>query len=430
MKRYIEPERSLWPSLTKRVQRDDAAVEGRVAEILAAVRKDGDAGLRAVVQAIDGVVPADFRVGEAEFDAAEKAVPAALQAQIRAAYGRIRTFHEKQRPGEVVWDDGAGIVCRRRYLPVGRAGLYVPGGSAPLFSTVLMLAIPAAVAGCGDCVLCTPPDREGRIAPAILFAARLCGIRTVFKLGGAQAVAAMAYGTETVPKCDKIFGPGNRYVLKAKQLVNREGVAIDMPAGPSEVMVLSDAGAVPAFVAADLLSQAEHGPDSQVMLVCADGAMADAVEAEVARQKARLPRQGIVDAALAESRILVFADPADRMAFANAYAPEHLILATENAASDAEAVTAAGSVFIGPYAPESAGDYASGTNHTLPTLGLATAWSGLGVDSFLHAVTYQQISREGLARIGDTVVGMARAEGLDAHAEAVRIRLEEKYGTN
>ena len=430
MKRYIEADRSLWPALTARVSRDDAALQGRVAEILSRVRGEGDAGLRAVVASIDGTVPADWRVSEAEFAEAEKAVPAALQAAIRAAYARIRTFHEKQRPGEVVWDDGEGILCRRRYLPVGRAGLYVPGGSAPLFSTVLMLAIPAAVAGCRDCILSTPPDKEGRIAPAILFAARLCGIRTVFKLGGAQAIAAMAYGTETVPKCDKIFGPGNRYVLKAKQLVNREGVAIDMPAGPSEVMVIADGSAVPAFVAADLLSQAEHGPDSQVMLVCADAAMADAVEAEVVRQKALLPRQGIVDAALAESRILVFADPADRMDFANAYAPEHLILATENAASDAESVTAAGSVFIGNYAPESAGDYASGTNHTLPTLGLASAWSGLGVDSFLHAVTYQQISREGLSRLGDTIIGMARAEGLDAHAEAVRIRLEGDYGKN
>lgn len=428
MKRYIEPDRSLWPSLTARVSRDDAALEKRVTGILSAVRAEGDAGLREVVRSIDGWVPDSFQVSGAEFDEAEKAVPAALQAQIRQAYARIRTFHERQRPQEVVWDDGAGIVCRRKYLPVGRAGLYVPGGSAPLFSTVLMLAVPAAVAGCPDCVLATPPDREGRIAPAILFAARLCGIRTVFKLGGAQAVAAMAFGTESVPKCDKIFGPGNRYVLKAKQLVNREGVAIDMPAGPSEVMVVAEGSAVPSFVAADLLSQAEHGPDSQVMLVCADAAMADAVEAEVGRQKALLPRAGIVDAALAESRIVVFADPAERLAFANAYAPEHLILATDDPVSDAEKVTAAGSVFIGNYAPESAGDYASGTNHTLPTLGLATAWSGLGVDSFLHAVTYQQITREGLAQIAGTVIGMARAEGLDAHAEAVRIRLEDAYG--
>ena len=430
MRTYIEPDRSLWPSLAARVSRDDAALESRVAEILSRVRGEGDAGLRAVVQSIDGTVPADFRVSAAEFEEAEKAVPAALQEAIRAAYSRIRTFHEKEMPGEVVWDDGAGIVCRRRFLPVGRAGLYVPGGSAPLLSTVLMLAVPAAVAGCPDCVLATPPDRQGRIAPAILFAARLCGIRTVFKLGGAQAVAAMAYGTESVPKCDKIFGPGNRYVLKAKQLVNREGVAIDMPAGPSEVMVLADGTARPDFVAADLLSQAEHGPDSQVMLVCADAGMAEKVAAEVARQKALLPREAIVDAALAESRAVVFADPAERLAFANFYAPEHLILSIADAESVAEKVTAAGSVFIGNYTPESAGDYASGTNHTLPTLGLASAWSGLGVESFLHAVTYQNISPEGLARIGGTIVALARAEGLDAHAEAVRIRLEEEYGKN
>ena len=421
---FIEPERSEWEALARRVHREDAVLEERVDGILRRIREGGDSALEEVIRSIEGWVPSPLLVTEEEFAEAEAAVPESLKAAIREAYARIRAFHATQVPSDSVWDDGRGIVCRRRFLPVRRVGLYIPGGSAPLFSTVLMLGIPAAIAGCPERVLCTPPGKDGKIAPALLFAARLCGIGTVCKIGGAQAIAAMAYGTATVPKVDKVFGPGNRYVLQAKQQVAREGTAIDMPAGPSEVMVLADASADVRFIAADLLSQAEHGPDSQVLLVCPDRAMAEKALSEVERRKALLPRESIVDGALSESRIIVLSDPDDRIDFANFYAPEHLILSVEDPESVSERVTAAGSVFLGAYSPESAGDYASGTNHTLPTLGLATAWSGLGVEQFMHAITYQSLTREGLSRIGGTIVEMARAEGLDAHAEAVLVRLD------
>ena len=425
---YVEPERSEWEALARRVHREDAVLEERVDGILRRIREGGDSALEDVIRSIEGWVPSPLLVTEEEFEEAEAAVPESLKAAIREAYARIRAFHATQVPSDSVWDDGRGIVCRRRFLPVRRVGLYIPGGSAPLFSTVLMLGIPAAIAGCPERVLCTPPGKDGKIAPALLFAARLCGIGTVCKIGGAQAIAAMAYGTATVPKVDKVFGPGNRYVLQAKQQVAREGTAIDMPAGPSEVMVLADASADVRFIAADLLSQAEHGPDSQVLLVCPDRAMAEKALSEVERRKALLPRESIVDGALSESRIIVLSDPDDRIDFANFYAPEHLILSVEDPESVSERVTAAGSVFLGAYSPESAGDYASGTNHTLPTLGLATAWSGLGVEQFMHAITYQSLTREGLSRIGGTIVEMARAEGLDAHAEAVLVRLDEAEG--
>ena len=420
---YIEPERSQWEALTRRVRREDAVLEERVGGILRRIREGGDAALREVIGSIEGWVPASLQVGEEAFREAEAAVPEALKSAIREAYDRIRTFHEMEIPSDSFWDDGAGIVCRRRFLPIRRVGLYIPGGTAPLFSTVLMLGIPAGIAGCPERILCTPPGKDGRIAPALLYAARLCGIDTVYQIGGAQAIAAMAYGTASIPKVDKVFGPGNRYVLQAKQQVAREGMAIDMPAGPPEVMVLADETADIRFIAADLLSQAEHGPDSQVLLVCPDRSMAEAVLSEVGRQKALFPREGIVDAALSESRIIVLADLADRIDFANTYAPEHLILSVRDPEAVAEHVTAAGSVFLGAYSPESAGDYASGTNHTLPTVGLATAWSGLGVEQFMHAITYQSVSCEGLSRIGGAIVEMARAEGLDAHANAVRVRL-------
>ena len=425
---FIEPERSEWEALARRVHREDAVLEERVGGILRRIREGGDSALEEVIRSIEGWVPSPLLVTEEEFAEAEAAVPESLKAAIREAYARIRAFHATQVPSDSVWDDGRGIVCRRRFLPVRRVGLYIPGGSAPLFSTVLMLGIPAAIAGCPERVLCTPPGKDGKIAPALLFAARLCGIGTVCKIGGAQAIAAMAYGTATVPKVDKVFGPGNRYVLQAKQQVAREGTAIDMPAGPSEVMVLADASADVRFIAADLLSQAEHGPDSQVLLVCPDRAMAEKALSEVERRKALLPRESIVDGALSESRIIVLSDPDDRIDFANFYAPEHLILSVEDPEAVSERVTAAGSVFLGAYSPESAGDYASGTNHTLPTLGLATAWSGLGVEQFMHAITYQSLTREGLSRIGGTIVEMARAEGLDAHAEAVLVRLDEEEG--
>ena len=425
MRVYVEPDRMQWPSLTRRVSRDDAMLDWRVTEILKSVREGGDMALDQVIRFVEGFVPENLKVTKEEFDSAEDQVPEDLKEAIRVAAQRIKAFHEKERPTDSEWDDGNGVICRRKFLPLKRIGLYVPGGTAPLFSTVLMMGVPSSVAGCPERIICTPAAKDGSVAPAILFAAKICGITEVYKIGGAQAIATMAYGTETIRKVDKIFGPGNRYVLKAKQLVCREGVAIDMPAGPSEVMVVADSTAKVPFIVADLLSQAEHGPDSQVILVCQDLSMAREVQREINDRKALLPREGIVDKALTDSRIVVFSNLADGIEFANAYAPEHLILSVADPESLASKVTAAGSVFMGHYSPESAGDYASGTNHILPTKGTAVAWSGVGVDTFMHAITFQSLSKEGLSRIGGAIITMAEAEGLKAHAEAVRVRLDD-----
>lgn len=425
MRIYVEPDRMQWPSLTRRVSRDDAMLDWRVTEILKSVKEGGDMALYQVIRFVEGFVPENLKVTQEEFDSAEDHVPEDLKEAIRVAAQRIKAFHEKERPTDSEWDDGNGVICRRKFLPLRRIGLYVPGGTAPLFSTVLMMGVPSSVAGCPERIICTPAAKDGSVAPAILFAAKICGITEVYKIGGAQAIATMAYGTETIRKVDKIFGPGNRYVLKAKQLVCREGVAIDMPAGPSEVMVVADSTAKVPFIVADLLSQAEHGPDSQVILVCQDLSMAREVQREINDRKALLPREGIVDKALTDSRIVVFSNLADGIEFANAYAPEHLILSVADPESLASKVTAAGSVFMGHYSPESAGDYASGTNHILPTKGTAVAWSGVGVDTFMHAITFQSLSKEGLSRIGGAIITMAEAEGLKAHAEAVRVRLDD-----
>ncbi len=425
MRIYVEPDRMQWPSLTRRVSRDDAMLDWRVTEILKSVREGGDMALDQVIRFVEGFVPENLKVTQEEFDLAENQVPEDLKEAIRVAALRIKAFHEKECPTDSEWDDGNGVICRRKFLPLRRIGLYVPGGTAPLFSTVLMMGVPSSVAGCPERIICTPAAKDGSVAPAILFAAKICGITEVYKIGGAQAIATMAYGTETIRKVDKIFGPGNRYVLKAKQLVCREGVAIDMPAGPSEVMVVADSTAKVPFIVADLLSQAEHGPDSQVILVCQDLSMAREVQREINDRKALLPREGIVDKALTDSRIVVFSNLADGIEFANAYAPEHLILSVADPESLASKVTAAGSVFMGHYSPESAGDYASGTNHILPTKGTAVAWSGVGVDTFMHAITFQSLSEEGLSRIGGAIITMAEAEGLKAHAEAVRVRLDD-----
>ena len=425
MRIYVEPDRMQWPSLTRRVSRDDAMLDWRVTEILKSVKEGGDMALYQVIRFVEGFVPENLKVTKEEFDSAEDHVPEDLKEAIRVAAQRIKAFHEKERPTDSEWDDGNGVICRRKFLPLRRIGLYVPGGTAPLFSTVLMMGVPSSVAGCPERIICTPAAKDGSVAPAILFAAKICGITEVYKIGGAQAIATMAYGTETIRKVDKIFGPGNRYVLKAKQLVCREGVAINMPAGPSEVMVVADSTAKVPFIVADLLSQAEHGPDSQVILVCQDLSMAREVQREINDRKALLPREGIVDKALTDSRIVVFSNLADGIEFANAYAPEHLILSVADPESLASKVTAAGSVFMGHYSPESAGDYASGTNHILPTKGTAVAWSGVGVDTFMHAITFQSLSEEGLSRIGGAIITMAEAEGLKAHAEAVRVRLDD-----
>ena len=403
---------------------DDTVIEQRVRTILERIRQGGDEALRAITTEIDGRCPESLQVSEAEFAEAEAMVSDELKSAIRQAASNISTFHKAQQTPAVDVYTMPGVHCRRRVLPIRRVGLYIPGGSAPLFSTILMLALPAQIAGCEEIVLCTPCDRTtGKVNPVVLYTAQLCGIRTIYKLGGAQAIAAMAYGTESIERVFKIFGPGNRYVTKAKQMVSAQGTAIDMPAGPSEVMIMADDSARPDFVAADFLSQAEHGPDSQSLLVCRSQEFAEQVNAEIARQLALLPRADIATRSLANSRIVVFDDIDTMIAFANAYASEHLIIAMDDAWAVADRITAAGSIFVGHYSPESAGDYASGTNHTLPTMGLASAYSGIGLDSFMHAITYQQLTQEGLNSLSNTIIRMAEAEGLDAHANAVKVRV-------
>ena len=421
---YVNPPRSEWPALTARCTRQEEEIGERVAAILAEVRTDGDAALRRIVRRIEGYLPETFEVTRERRAEAAKAVSPQLKAALEQAKANIEAFHRAQLPAQVEVETMPGVRCVQRAVAIGRAGLYIPGGKAPLFSTVLMLALPARIAGCREVILCTPCGRDGRIAPEILYAADLCGVDRVFALGGAQAVAAMAYGTESIPRVDKIFGPGNRYVTKAKQLAGAADVAVDLPAGPSEVLVLADEDARPEFAAADLLSQAEHGDDSQAVLVCRSEEFARRAIASVGEQAARLSRRDAIGNSLANSRIVVFSDPDEQIAFADAYAPEHLIVAMRDAWDAAARITAAGSVFIGGYSPESAGDYASGTNHTLPTGGWARAYSGVNTDSFLRKITYQELSRKGLAALSPTVIAMAEAEGLGAHAAAVRVRMK------
>ena len=421
---YVNPPRSEWPALTARCTRQEEEIGERVAAILAEVRTGGDAALRRIVRRIEGYVPETFEVTRERRAEAAKAVSPQLQAALEQAKANIEAFHRAQLPAQVEVETMPGVRCVQRAVAIGRAGLYIPGGKAPLFSTVLMLALPARIAGCREVILCTPCGRDGQIAPEILYAADLCGVDRVFALGGAQAVAAMAYGTESIPRVDKIFGPGNRYVTKAKQLAGAADVAVDLPAGPSEVLVLADEDARPEFAAADLLSQAEHGDDSQAVLVCRSEEFARRAIASVGEQAARLSRRDAIGNSLANSRIVVFSDPDEQIAFADAYAPEHLIVAMRDAWDAAARITAAGSVFIGGYSPESAGDYASGTNHTLPTGGWARAYSGVNTESFMRKITYQELTRGGLEALAPTITAMAEAEGLDAHANAVRIRTE------
>lgn len=426
--KYVNPSRGEWRRLTERPAKDDPAVLASVEATLEDVRKRGDDAVLDLEARFDGVAfpsPSDLKVSDEEIAEAAEAVPDELKKAIAQAYSNIRRFHEAQMPGVVRVETSPGVVCVQKAVPVRRVGLYVPGGSAPLFSSVLMLAVPARVAGCGEIVLCTPPDKKGKANPAIVYTASFCGVKDIFKIGGAQAIAAMAYGTRTLDRCDKIFGPGNRYVMKAKQMVGLSVAAIDMPAGPSEVMVLADETAVPEFVAADFLSQSEHGPDSQSILVCTSEAIAKSVVDAVARQTARLSRGSIIAKALDHSRMVVLTSREDIIDFANEYAPEHLIISMRDPWSVADKVVAAGSIFIGNYSPESAGDYASGTNHTLPTSGWARSFSGLNLDAFMRKMTIQEISREGLSGLGDTIRTMALAEGLDAHAAAVEVRLEK-----
>ena len=411
------PSRDIWEALCRRPASDNPVVLERVQGILQRVKEQGDEALRALSQEIDGRPLDAIEVSKAEIKKAEESVSPAVKEAIAQAAQNIRAFHEAQQPREISVETAPGVRCIQRPVPIQRVGLYIPGGSAPLFSTVLMLALPARIAGCPEVVLCTPAE-----SPEVLYAAACCGIQRIFRLGGAQAIAAMGYGTKSVPKVDKIFGPGNQYVTTAKQLLSAGTVAIDMPAGPSEVMVLADASTPASFAAADLLSQAEHGPDSQVMLVCESEETCRKILAEVERQTALLPRSAIALQALEKSRAFVLG-PEETVDFANAYAPEHLIIATEKPWAVANRITNAGSVFVGLYTPESAGDYASGTNHTLPTCGWARAFSGVNLDSFYRKMTLQEINQEGLRGLSQTIVSMAEAEGLQAHANAVTVRI-------
>lgn len=424
LKIHNNPERAEWAALTERFTREEEEITRQVTEILADVKSGGDRSLREVTRRVEGRDPRTFEIPADVRAAAAALIPAALKEALAAAKANIETFHRAQLPPEVDIETMPGVRCVQRAVPIRRVGLYIPGGKAPLFSTVLMLAVPARVAGCGEVILCTPARPDGTIAPEILYAADLCGVDRIFSVGGAQAVAAMAYGTESIPRVDKIFGPGNRYVTKAKQLAGAADVAVDLPAGPSEVLVLADEDARPEFAAADLLSQAEHGDDSQAVLVCRSEEFAQRAIASVGEQAARLSRRDAIGNSLANSRIVVFSDPDEQIAFADAYAPEHLIVAMRDAWDAAARITAAGSVFIGGYSPESAGDYASGTNHTLPTGGWARAYSGVNTESFMRKITYQELTRGGLEALAPTITAMAEAEGLDAHANAVRIRTE------
>ena len=423
METITEPARERWAELCARPAFDVTTLFNIVRPIMDEVNTRGDAALKELEHRFDHVELHELRVSPAELDAAEASVPAELQEAIRLAQGNIARFHAAQRFAGVRVCTAPGVYCEQKALPISRVGLYVPGGSAPLLSTVLMLAVPAKLAGCEKIVLCTPPARDGSVNPAILFAAKLCGVTEVYKVGGSQAIAAMTYGTESIPQVDKIFGPGNQYVMAAKQLASLNGVAIDMPAGPSEVEVLADESCNPAFVAADLLSQAEHGADSQAVLVTTSAAVAQAVTAEVEKQLAALPRKDIAAKSLANSRIIIFRDMATALEFTNTYAPEHLILAGDKHAELAKAVTHAGSVFCGHYSCESAGDYASGTNHTLPTLGYARSYSGLCLDSFMRKLTFQELTPQGVRSIGPAVEAMAAAEQLGAHRNAMSLRL-------
>lgn len=422
MEIYINPARDSWEKLTSRRRSDDSSVDATVSSIIGKVKDNGDKALISLSEEIDKVRPDSLEVSREEKEEAVRLVPASMKSALEKAADNIRKFHEAQLPSEISVETMPGVKCVSRPVPLDSIGLYIPGGSAPLFSTVLMLAIPAAVAGCRQVVLCTPPDRNGKVNPTVLYAAHLCGVGRIFKVGGAQAIAAMAFGTESIPRVDKIFGPGNRYVTRAKQMLSST-VAIDMPAGPSEVMVLADSSAIPDFVASDLLSQAEHGADSQVMLVCTSEDFAARVREKVSEQLEDLPRKAIAAKALEGSRIIVLGSSDDMTDFANLYAAEHLIISMENPWKAAERITAAGSIFIGNYSPESAGDYASGTNHTLPTSGWARSFSGVNTGSFMRRMTLQELTREGLDALGGTIMEMAAGEGLEAHRRAVEIRL-------
>ena len=402
---------------------DVSTLFGTVREVMDSVRTRGDEAVKDYEKRFDHVALEDLMVAEREIEEAESLVDNALKEAIRRAKANIEAFHAAQKFEGKRVTTTPGVVCWQKAVAIEKVGLYIPGGTAPLFSTVLMLAVPARIAGCREIVLCTPPNREGKVHPAILFAAKEAGVHKIFKAGGIQAIAAMAYGTESIPKVYKIFGPGNQYVTAAKQLVSLKEVAIDMPAGPSEVEVIADDTSNPNFIAADFLSQAEHGVDSQALLVTDSEGIVDPVVEAIERQMGVLPRKEITQKALEHSRIIVLKDKEEVIEFTNLYAPEHLIIQTADYSAIAERVENAGSVFMGPYTPESAGDYASGTNHTLPTNGYAKAYSGVNLDSFIKKITFQEITSEGIKSLGDTIRVMAQNESLEAHRNAVTVRL-------
>ena len=419
------PKRGDWTSITERPQLDTSTLNATVSNILADIKANGDAAVRRYEEKFDHVQLNSLAVSEEEIDEAWTIVPDELREAIELAHANISSFHKAQQFNGVKVETAPGVTCWQKSVPIEKVGLYIPGGTAPLFSTVLMLATPARIAGCSEIVLCTPPDRNGNVNPAILVAARVAGVSKIFKTGGVQAIGAMAYGTESVPKVYKIFGPGNQYVMAAKQQVSLHDAAIDMPAGPSEVCVVADDSCDAAFVAADLLSQAEHGIDSQVLLISISEAFIQKVEKEIENQLARLPRKDMAAKALENSKFVLVADDEEAMALANTYAPEHLILPSDNFESLAAKVVNAGSVFLGRYACESAGDYASGTNHTLPTHGYALSYNGVNLDSYNRKITFQHLTREGVKSIGKAVVVMAENESLEAHANAMRVRMNE-----
>ncbi len=425
VKIYENPMVSEWDALCKRPTLPLANLEGKVQSILDAVKEEGDDALRRFAKEFDSVAINDLRISKQEIEEASQMVPAELKQAIALAAENIRKFHSSQQSTEIPVETIQGVVCWRKSVPISNVGLYIPGGSAPLFSTILMLAIPAQIAGCSRLILCTPTNKTGKVNPIVLYTANYLGINEIYKIGGAQAIAAMAYGTQSVPKVDKIFGPGNQFVTKAKELVQKSGIAIDLPAGPSEVLVMADSTADADFIAADLLSQAEHGADSQVVLLATDTDIISQVVVALQNQLKQLPRAELARKSLENSIFISFQSLDDCIDFSNLYAPEHLILSINNAEQYIDRISNAGSVFLGNYACESAGDYASGTNHTLPTNGYARSYSGVSLDSFVKKITFQKISKQGLKNIGKTIEVMAEAEQLLAHKNAVSIRLKK-----
>ena len=425
MKKYISPNSATWEDLLARPTATYHDLEPLVAEIFEAVKLSGDKAVMHYTKKFDGVENAQLKLSQADIEAASARVPQTLKLSIQLAKENIERFHLAQKTPPVHVATRNGVECWQEKRPIQKVGLYIPGGSAPLFSTILMLAIPAKIAGCEEIVLCSPPNNEGQLPDVVLYTAQLCEIDQVFTVGGVQAIAAMTFGTESIPNVFKLFGPGNQYVTVAKQWATRYNMAIDMPAGPSELLVVADATAKPSYVAADLLSQAEHGPDSQVILVTTNALILPKVQSEITKQLADLPRKSIAEKAIANSKMIAFETDDEAIEFINQYGPEHYIICVKNEEAYVNAIQNAGSVFVGNYTPESAGDYASGTNHTLPTNGFAKQYSGVNLDSFLKQMTFQKISSQGIKTIGPAIEKMAEAEGLQAHKNAVTLRLND-----